>query len=236
MLTSAFAQNMLNSSLNFQGQNNTFFTVGIDGIRIVGQPRNSAEMPSIVPGVHLFIFQIVQPNGSFFNYRTSIFVESGFAYTYTIEFNTWTGLSFLQTQRTAIQGNINNNPYNNSNNNPYNNSNNNPYNNSYNYSNADCMRMSMSDEDFSTYLNTIQSKMGDHTKLSIADQGLRRRQIRCSQVLQVMKLFSFESSRLEFAKFAYDYLCDAQNVYLLNDGFTFSSSTTDFDAFLKTKR
>ena len=244
-LTSAlglFAQNMMmpNSSISFQGQNNTFFNLLVDGVRITPSPRNAAEMTAIVPGAHTFTFQILQPNGSYFNFRTSFFVEPGFVYAYSIEYNLWTGVSFLQNMRNPMPGTQ---PYNNYPNNNY--PNNNPYNN-YPYNNPnsmppgqqfqDCMRFAMSDGDFETYLNAVRNKAGDQTKMSIAQQGLFRRQIRCNQVLQVMKIFSFESSRLDFAKFAFDYLCDPQNVYQLNDGFTFSSSVSDFEQFLRTKR
>lgn len=238
--TFAHAQGMMNSSISFQGINNTFFTLIVDGVRITNAPRNSAEMPSIVPGPHTFIFQILQPNGSYFNFRTSFFVEPGFNYAYSLEFSLWTGVYFLQTMRNPLPGNMNPNNPNMNPNNP-----NNPYNN-YPYNNpnsmqpgqqfSDCMRMAMSDEDFSNYLSAIRNKSGDQAKTTVAQQGLFRRQIRCSQVLQVMKTFSFESSRLDFAKYAFDYLCDPQNVYMLNDGFTFSSSMSDFEQFLKGKR
>jgi uncharacterized short protein YbdD (DUF466 family) len=140
----------------------------------------------------------------------------------------------LLTIRNLIPGY---NPNNNQNNNPYNNY---PYNNPNSVSSGqqfnDCMRNAMSDEDFSNYMNAVRNKTGDQTKMTIAEQGLFRRQIRCNQVLQIMKLFSFESSRLDFAKFAFDSLCDPQNVYILNDGFTFSSTISDFQEFLKGKR
>jgi hypothetical protein len=47
-----------------------------------------------------------------------------------------------------------------------------------------------------------------------------------------MKLFSFESSRLEFAKFAYKYTWDINNYFLLNDAFDFESSIDELNKYI----
>jgi hypothetical protein len=48
-----------------------------------------------------------------------------------------------------------------------------------------------------------------------------------------MLLFSFESTRLDFAKFAYAYTLDLRNYYKLNDAFTFESSIDDLDKYIQ---
>ena len=51
-----------------------------------------------------------------------------------------------------------------------------------------------------------------------------------------MQLFNFESSRLEFAKFAYPYTFDQGNYYKLNDAFQFESSIDELNEFVKNSK
>ena len=50
-----------------------------------------------------------------------------------------------------------------------------------------------------------------------------------------MKLFSFEDSRLDFAKFAYGHTYDLGNYYQINSAFTFSSSVDELNDFIATQ-
>ena len=56
-----------------------------------------------------------------------------------------------------------------------------------------------------------------------------------SQVKEVMGLFSFEESKLEFAKFAYDRTTDKNNYYIVNDAFDFEASIEALDNYIKSK-
>jgi hypothetical protein len=55
------------------------------------------------------------------------------------------------------------------------------------------------------------------------------------QIIQVMGLFSFEESKMEFAKAAHEKCSDKQNYWKLNDAFTFESSIDELNEFLQTK-
>ena len=52
------------------------------------------------------------------------------------------------------------------------------------------------------------------------------------QVKEIMLLFDFESTRLEFAKEAYSYTYDLDNYYILNDAFDFESSISELNEFI----
>ena len=69
-------------------------------------------------------------------------------------------------------------------------------------------------------------------KLILAKQGIRDQFITADMVRQITALFTFESSKLEFAKYAYAFTIDPQNYYVVNDAFTFSSSIRELDTFL----
>jgi hypothetical protein len=56
-----------------------------------------------------------------------------------------------------------------------------------------------------------------------------------SEIAEITKLFSFESSRLDFAKYAYDYVIDPKNYVIVQDAFMFSSSTSELQDYIAAK-
>ncbi len=47
--------------------------------------------------------------------------------------------------------------------------------------------------------------------------------LRYAQVKEIMGVFSFENTKLDFAKAAYSYVYDKQNYYELSDAFSFET-------------
>lgn len=90
----------------------------------------------------------------------------------------------------------------------------------------------MSQADFQAAKNTIQSKSFDDSKLTIAKQVISSNCLFCSQVREIMLLFSFEDTRLQFAKFAFPYVYDQGNYFKLNDAFTFESSVDELNQYI----
>ena len=70
---------------------------------------------------------------------------------------------------------------------------------------------------------TIINNAFDNNKLQIAIQGISYG-VSSQQVLELMSLLTFESNKLHLAKVAYGNTIDPQNYYIVNNGFTFSSS------------
>ena len=71
--------------------------------------------------------------------------------------------------------------------------------------------------------------------MQLAKQITRSNCLLTSQVSELMGLFSFESQKLEFAKFAYEFTYDKGNYYKVNDVFGFESSIRDLEEYLKGK-
>jgi hypothetical protein len=90
----------------------------------------------------------------------------------------------------------------------------------------------MSDTEFDRAKESISSKSFEDSKMSIARQITRGNCLTALQVKGIMQLFSFEDSRLEFAKFAYKYTYDKRNYYLVNDAFQFEMTIDELDEFL----
>jgi hypothetical protein len=90
----------------------------------------------------------------------------------------------------------------------------------------------MSPHSFDQAVESISSKSFENSKLTIAKQIVGSNCLLCKQVKEIMKLFSFESTKLEFAKFAYKYTWDINNYFLLNDAFEFESSIDDLNRYI----
>lgn len=93
----------------------------------------------------------------------------------------------------------------------------------------------MTPAEFSGMKQTISSKSFEETRLTIAKQVLADRCIFASQVKDLMKLFTFEESMLEIAKFAYDHTYDISNYYKVNDAFTFETSTDELNDYIDSR-
>ena len=94
----------------------------------------------------------------------------------------------------------------------------------------------MTPQDFSTAKNTIASKSFEDSKLSIAKQIINSNCLLSGQVKEIMLLFSFEDTRLDFAKYAYGYTYDLGNYYIVNDAFTFESSIDELNQYTNSVR
>jgi len=90
----------------------------------------------------------------------------------------------------------------------------------------------MPSEQFIQVKQSIASKSFDDSKLAIAKQVISSNCLLCSQVKEILKLFSFEETRLDLAKYAYGYTYDVANYYQLNDAFTFESSIDELNKYI----
>jgi hypothetical protein len=57
--------------------------------------------------------------------------------------------------------------------------------------------------------------------------------INVQQLVGILKEFSFETTKLDFAKSSYRYVVDKRNYFMVNDVFTFQSSKDDLNDFLQ---
>lgn len=87
----------------------------------------------------------------------------------------------------------------------------------------------MSPSAFSAARETIGKQSFDDVKLSTVNQILRTNCLSSAQIKEIMKLFSFEASRLEFAKSAYGRCVDPNNYFMINDAFEFQTSVEELN-------
>ena len=81
-------------------------------------------------------------------------------------------------------------------------------------------------------IRSIKRKTFSDTQLRLAKQIVSSNYLTVRQLVRVANIFSFESTKLEFAKFSYNYSYDPENYWMINDVFTFSSTVDELDAYL----
>jgi Domain of unknown function (DUF4476) len=90
----------------------------------------------------------------------------------------------------------------------------------------------MSDQDYRMACDAIRRRPFDDDKLVIARQVANGNNMTATQVLGFVRLFTFDDNKLTFAQYAFNRVVDQQNYYVVNDGFTFSSTVEDLDAYI----
>jgi hypothetical protein len=94
----------------------------------------------------------------------------------------------------------------------------------------------MQQQDFNAAKSTIAGKSFEDTKLTIAQQVFNSNCMTSAQVTEILGLFTFEDSKIDFAKFAYGRTYDIGNYYLVNNAFTFESSIDDLNDYISSYR
>jgi len=85
---------------------------------------------------------------------------------------------------------------------------------------------------FSLMIQQISQQNFDSSRLQVAKQMVSSNRLTSAQVTDMARLMSFESTRLDFLKFAYGYVVDPGSYFLVNNALTFSSSVDDLNRYL----
>ena len=91
----------------------------------------------------------------------------------------------------------------------------------------------MSKEMFSSAKQTVENASFENTKLETAKSIIGSNKVTTDQVIEICKLFSYESTKLTFAQFAYNYTVDKQNYFKVNNVFDFDDSRTKLNQFIQ---
>lgn len=91
----------------------------------------------------------------------------------------------------------------------------------------------MTSDDAADLITHIKKESFESNMLSVAKQAIEQTCMSVSQIAKVMRCFTHESSKLDFATFAYKYCADPHNYYKLNSEFTHSSSKAALSEAIK---
>ncbi|MBS1763789.1 MAG: DUF4476 domain-containing protein [Bacteroidetes bacterium] len=90
----------------------------------------------------------------------------------------------------------------------------------------------VSEVDFNQMLQSIHSRSFESTRITLAKQFIASNYFSSAQIARIMREMSFESSKLDVAKFAYLRTIDRQNYFVVNDEFSFESSIAELSNYI----
>lgn len=90
----------------------------------------------------------------------------------------------------------------------------------------------MGESNFLSAMSSIKKQSFEDTRMKMAKQITSANCLTVNQIKRMMGNFSFEDSKLDYAKFAYPYCTDRNNYFQVNDLFSFSSSTDELTDFI----
>ncbi len=165
---------------------------------------------------------------NFLVYRTRINIRNNTRM--VLDYFSYHGLYLLGTQNLRNNyGNIWNDTWNN----PYGNNNGDLWSPSNEFGNNDFYGNTMNDREFSSFIQALKKQSFDDRKLDFLKSQLRRTAFSTRQIKTIMKEFSFDKNRLEFAKFAYKTCVDKRNYYDLYDVFDFENYARQLNDYIR---
>ncbi len=102
--------------------------------------------------------------------------------------------------------------------------------------NNDNYMQPMNSRTFDQFKQVLRNESFDNTRLVVAKQTIATNYFSSAQVKEIVLLFSFENSKLEIAKYCYQYTVDKNNYFILNDAFSYSSSKEELARFMLANR
>ena len=88
---------------------------------------------------------------------------------------------------------------------------------------------------FANAMATVNGQAFEENKFQVAQQVFNSNCMTVNQVNQIIGLFSFEDTKLDFAKYAYGRTYDQSNYFMVNNAFSFSSSVDELNAYINSQ-
>jgi hypothetical protein len=96
-----------------------------------------------------------------------------------------------------------------------------------------CNGYPMAPGDFQSAKSTIEQASFEESKLSTAKEIASSNCLYAGQVAEICRLFGFENTKLDFAKYAYRRCIDPQNYFKVNNVFDFDASKTELSKYTR---
>lgn len=93
-----------------------------------------------------------------------------------------------------------------------------------------------SGRDLEQIVRLIEDESFEDSKLTIAKQAVSSQLMTTEQLTRIARLFTYEDTKLEFLKYAYDYCFDKNKYYLVNSVFTYSSSKDEMNEYIQERK
>ena len=90
----------------------------------------------------------------------------------------------------------------------------------------------MSAEDFEVALRYVSKELFDSNRLEVAKQIVKDNWVSARQIASFCELFTYDSNRLEFAKYAYASCVNKGMYFTVEETFTYSSSKEELREYI----
>ncbi len=233
------------SKLTISSISQTPLRVLVDGSRYKANNSHTLLLSDLQPGYHsVKIYQRMRnfkpvrgnTNGGYrLVYSSSIFIRPNFHVDITV--NRF-GKAFKDEQ--PMTGNYygNDDDWSDDNWNNNNDWNDNGWDNDWdnNNNNNSNFNRAMTVQQFERFKTSLKSESFDETRMNIAKQVLSTNFVTTAQVKEVLGFFSFESNKLDMAKYAYKNTIDKNEYYTVGDVFSFSSNKDELMEYIRNYR
>jgi len=91
----------------------------------------------------------------------------------------------------------------------------------------------IADNTFVSFIETIRKESFDDSRMAIARSGIDQYFFTSAQAKQLIMLLSFESSKLEIAKYMYGRTTDPKNYFIVYSAFTFSRTKEELAEYIR---
>lgn len=88
---------------------------------------------------------------------------------------------------------------------------------------------------YAEFIKLLKEESFDSGKLDRGKKYVSKTTLSAAQIAEIAALFSFDSNRLDWAKYAYQYCFDKQNYFLLKSSFSFSTNYSELEKFIEGK-
>lgn len=93
-------------------------------------------------------------------------------------------------------------------------------------------QIAMNPHDFQMLLSRVNGQSFEKDKLEVAKMAISNNKMTTIQIVAVCKCFGFETTKLEFAKYAYANCFDKNNYFQVEEVFSFSSSKAELRDYI----
>ncbi|MDN5203448.1 DUF4476 domain-containing protein [Fulvivirgaceae bacterium BMA10] len=238
MLFLSFQVTARHASVIFRAEHGEPIIVILDGNKMNARPTDVVKLRNVHAGRHDLRIKVFK-NGVTRELRKPIFLKRDYKTKFVLFSKGRRGPIYLNKVKVeplykrhngSYHGGYHSNDYNGYCNDPYHSHNNGRYYNHYNdydrrgYANTNHSCSYAEHLNIDKLVHSIRRKHYDDQRLIVAKSAIRKKGIFAEDIKRIMKQFSFESSRVEFAAYAYHKTCDKDNFYVVYDALYFDSS------------
>lgn len=258
LLTAAHLQ-AAPANMNITSERGVPFNLRFDGRALTRGGARQVHLNRIAPGVHWAEFLIPVGYGRSISYRTRVFLDPGLETSFVLLTRPGRSPELRKVAAVPVRGGYGSGGYGNGgygntqghdddddddddddgepyygNNQPPVGSPNGGYPNGGGYpgSSVSYNRV-MSPAEAESLVAAVHRQSFDKDKLPMARLALSETGLRAEDLTRLMKELSFEDSKMELAKYGSSRVVDRQNLYRLNEGFTFSHSASELQEYLQ---